>query len=432
MLDDIFSSFLLNKNQREFCRDASSFLTGVTGKTIAVEIVGSHSTSKEPFFGMRIFPVLTDQLLSLLTDVKKVPSFETIRKEWKSLKEWVLEIDIRTFDRTSINFNPQELTAFTLHEIGHVIYSDRKIEQFYRAYRHCRIKMSEEDKASVKVLYFLYQIPLFLVCGMRNWGVTDRDLREEMFADTTVARLRYGDHLVSAFQKVIRAYGNQSYSTEAKEDAEIESSIQWCNLNACDLIHRKNKLKDELYETGIRSVSNNVQNMIRGIMAKLGITKKDRYTGNIVLESFIDFEDTDFVKESELVYNIKEFSKIEKSLRAAQESAQHTIAQEAFGRKSKKDAIPSQLDVDTIFVEVDRIQNHADRRYVLDLIYNQEEKIERFKERFQYNEMLKEQYGSKMDAMMIELESMRKAVLAKRSFDKQYKVFVKYPAGYEG
>ena len=88
--------------------------------------------------------------------------------------------------------------------------------------------------------------------------------------------------------------------------------------------------------------------------------------------------------------------------------------------------------MDTIYVEVDRIQNHADRRYVLDLIYHQEEKIQNFLELCDVNPELKGKYHGKMQSMLKELESMRQAVLAKRNFDKQYKVFVKYPAGYEG
>ena len=94
--------------------------------------------------------------------------------------------------------------------------------------------------------------------------------------------------------------------------------------------------------------------------------------------------------------------------------------------------IPSQLDVDTLFVEVDRIENHADRRYVLDLIYYQEEKINHFMELCELNEALERKYKGKMQSMLRELQNMRNAVLAKRSFEKEYKVFVKCPVGYEG
>jgi hypothetical protein len=141
-----------------------------------------------------------------------------------------------------------------------------------------------------------------------------------------------------------------------------------------------------------------------------------------------DFDDPDFLKNNELIYYNKDYTKLITRINTAV-----NIANESFFRKKDKGIdIPNQLDVDTIFVEVDRIQNHADRRYVLDLIYNQEERINQFLELCDHDETLKAKYYSHMQSMLSELSDMRKAVLEKRSFDKKYKVFVKYPEGYEG
>ena len=62
----------------------------------------------------------------------------------------------------------------------------------------------------------------------------------------------------------------------------------------------------------------------------------------------------------------------------------------------------------------------------------QEEKIQKFMELCEYNNDLKKKYYGKMQSMLKELEDVRRGVLSKRNFDKNYKVFVKYPAGYEG
>ena len=440
MLDDIFSTYLLNKNDREFCRDCSSFLSTVSSKTISVTIIDNQKISKEAFFGMRIFPdssEIDNMLEKLLSDDDSTKTLSGMIKLWESIGHWNLEIDSRVFDRMAINFNPQELTAMTLHEIGHTIYSDKKVERYYRAYQACRLKMSSADKASAKILYFLYQVPLILLCGMRNWTISDRDLREEIFADSSVQKLGYGEHLVSAYQKIIKAYGSSGYRDPNRMDAEVEGSIEWCNINAHDLVRRKNKLRDELYATGASTNSSFIRKTIRSIMDKLAITTKNRYSGNVVLESNLSFDffaNESFVTEYELIYDIKKFGMLENSINAARDIANKAIAQEAFGFKKNKKSMkaPTQLDVDTIFVEVDRIQNHADRRYVLDLIYHQEEKIHEFQELFVYDESLEKRYAGKMESMLSELASMRKAVLAKRSFDKNYKVFVKYPDGYEG
>ena len=73
-----------------------------------------------------------------------------------------------------------------------------------------------------------------------------------------------------------------------------------------------------------------------------------------------------------------------------------------------------------------------DRRFVLDLIYDQEEKIEKFEELFEFDKSLKEKYKAKLERMKEELAGFRQQVLAKKNFEKSYKVFVKYPDGYEG
>lgn len=440
MIDDIFQSYLLNHNEKMFCNALSSTLTNFCNNKMAIKvnIVDESNISKEPFFGMRIFPAkeYVDDVLRRLTELQ-TPSLKEMLETWKKIDRWEMEIDSRVFDRMVINFNPSEMTAMCLHEIAHCIYSTKNAEVFFRVYKECRVRMSTEDKASSRILYRLYTIPLILACGMRNWKLTANDLREELFADKSVVKLGYGESLVSAYQKIIRAYGNSSGVTdEVKKSIPVEQSIMWCNTNIGDLVHRKNKLKDELYLTGARTQSSYIRDSITGIMNSLYIRNKDRYTGNVVLESAatFDYDNADFAMETELIYNIKGFNKLANMINSCRESVRNTIAQEAFGRKhnNKKMDIPSQLEVDTIFVEVDRIQNHADRRYVLDLIYNQEEKIEKFKEYFQFDDDLKNRYSGKMESMLKELEQMRQAVLAKRNFDKQYKVFVKYPAGYEG
>lgn len=438
LIDEVFSSYLLNHNEIHFCRDLSAILTKLSSddkgkfKQFEIFIVDSKTSRKEPFFGMRVFPD-EGELESTIKAIQD--GCNSWLDGWKHISRWIIEIDSRVFDRMSINFNPKELTAMVLHEIGHTIYSDTKIERFYRAYQECKLHMTSADKASAKALYFLYQIPLLLVCGIRDWRLSKNDLTEELFADKTVEKLGYGSHLVSAYQKIIKAYGNSGYTSDTQADSETERIIDWCNLNVHDLIHRKNKLKDELYQTGLTSNSVYIRKVISNIMKKLGIHAKEKYSGNIVMESAIDIPYSDeFVTTHDLQYNLKTIGNLERHLASIKTSTENRIATEAglFKKSKKGPEIPSQLDVDTIFVEVDRIENHADRRYVLDLIYNQEEKIEQFKELFQYNEDLKSKYSGKMESMLKELESMRKAVLNKRNFDKDYKVFVKYPSGYEG
>lgn len=435
MLVEEFQKFLITENEETFCKNVSMMLGAFAGnKSFKVSIVPSSTNMKEPFFGMRIFPDRSwaDRITRCAVTPKELVSLKRMCERWEQISSWEVEMDARMFDRNVINFNPEELTAMLLHEIGHVVYSDRRMERFWRAYVENRVRLSEEDKAGAKVVYMLYVIPLTLACGFRNWNISSNDLREEVFADESVKKLGFAEHLISAYKKIIAAYGNSSHMSSAQMDKEIEKSVIWCNLNAKDLIHRKNHLKDELFSTGITTSSKYIRSLVGDIMDKFKIREKKRYEGNVVLESMtkLNFDDPNLPHKSELNYDIKGFAAVESNWNSQRESAKNKIAQEAFGKRKME--IPSQLDVDTLFVEVDRIENHADRRYVLDLIYHQEEKIIHFMELCELNEALERKYKGKMQSMLRELQNMRNAVLAKRSFEKEYKVFVKCPVGYEG
>lgn len=435
-IEETFLSYLLdNLTEDEFKNRIATSLRVKWQRQFNITIVDNTSREIEPFFGMRIFPS-TEVLDNLMRDIEIiVPSFLTILSRWRKISYWNIEFDSRLFDKSRITFNQKELTAMLLHEIAHTIYSGNALEVFYHAYQECRLKRTVSTKACAKAFYFLYTVPLSLACGLRNWKLKGNELREEFYADENVQKEGYGEHLLSAFEKIIKAYGSSNSSNYRNEIDTVKQSILWCDKNISDLEQRQAHLKDELYNTGASTSSSSIKKTINSIMGKLGLKRKERYSGSIATESGLSLQDYDdkqsFVDKNELVYDIATLSKLQQYRHSLQQGMEQSIAQEAFGHR-KKDDIPSQLDVDTIFVEVDRISNHADRRYVLDLIYNQEEKIERFKELFEYNSSLKRKYSGKMESMLRELESMRQAVLNKRSFDKNYRVFVKYPAGYEG
>ena len=433
-IDDAFSSYLIDNNKEALEKELQTALNAFArSKDFHVTVMEPGNRPKEPFYGMRIFVGYTYAEGLLQKMVNENPTLKNMCDRWGNIREWEVEIDGRILDRDIIAFNPQELTAMLLHEVGHVVYSDKPMEKFYRAYKECDSRLRSADKAALKIMYSLYMIPLTITCGIRNWSVTDKDLREEVFADQSVSKLGYGEHLISAFTKVIKACGSGGYKSKDWEMDEIKNSVAFCNVNVADLRHRREKLRDELYHTAALHNSNYIRNIVMKIMNKIGVMKRDKYNGTIVIESGItipDFTNENFFSTTDLLFDHKVFDKLENSIKAVQEKANHDIVTEAFGRR--KNEVPSQLDVDLIMVEVDRVQNHADRRYVLDLIYAEEEKIERFLEMCRYDRDLHKKHYNKMQQMLRELNECRMAVLAKRSFDKQYKVFVKYPAGYEG
>ena len=267
---------------------------------------------------------------------------------------------------------------------------------------------------------------------MRKWKVGKNAVKLEVSCDKNVTELGYGDYLISALQKIVRAYGNSNYVNDEEYDSQMQTEVRWGIINATELLNRRDSIKNDLYYKAAKSNSGFFKRVCYDAMNWLGIKQQNRYTGNIAIESitYLPDDTSEFLKENNLVYDLKTFSKVE----ALYRSARNTAAMESSHRRKedKRPKIPSQLDLDAIEVEIDRISNHMDRRYVLDLIYNQIEIIENLKERFELEPDLKRAYAGKAERMLEELADMRKRVLAKRNFDQKYKVFVKYPEGYEG
>ena len=76
--------------------------------------------------------------------------------------------------------------------------------------------------------------------------------------------------------------------------------------------------------------------------------------------------------------------------------------------------------------------NQSDRRWVLDKIYRIEDGINKFEEFYAHDDAVMRRYSSKIANMRRRLNQAREEVLDKKSFNKNYRVFVEVPDGYEG
>jgi hypothetical protein len=155
----------------------------------------------------------------------------------------------------------------------------------------------------------------------------------------------------------------------------------------------------------------------------------ESYSGAVV-ESTIDrIIEKDFVLNYNTSFDLKKIGVFERAIENTLATA-YAVALEAHSNKLIKP--PSQYDIDAISVEADRIENHNDRIYVLDLIYHKESEISDFIELISSDHNLQKRYSGTATSMIDQLENIRKIVLSKKSFNKNYKVFVRYPEGYEG
>lgn len=438
LMDDSYNKYLVGDiSQAEMCRNLaaalSSFPYDAGQKEFTVQVT-SNKTGNEKFFGMRVYPDIEEMdnfCKDLVNEGDKI-RFTDIVKKWKKIDKWFLEIDGTCFDRNQFNFNPKELTALTLHEIGHIIYSDKPIEGFYRAYQEVKARMNSSDKATQKLMYDIYMIPLTLACMQRRWVNGKNEVQLEIIADKTVVELGYGQYLLEALDKITRAIG--SLNSQNNQD-ELSSSMNWCQQNIADIMKRKEQLKDELYYRAVRTKSNYMKAMTIIILDKLGFKLRERYTGYVVENTIELLSDPEVMQKYMPIVDAMESAKFDKFYNMMHSS--NSIAMEAIFNKRKKVKVelPSQYEIDAIAVEVDKITNHHDRIYVLDLIYEVLERINNFEEAISPDPSLVKKWSAKIRQMKDELEALRQAVLAKKTFATSYKFFVKLPeaaSDYEG
>lgn len=439
VMENVYLSYMSsNVTDNKLCRDLEILLSGLPfdngKKTFSVSICNKNR--KDSFFGMRVFPnvdkldAFCEEILTGSTNGEMVP-ISTITKRWKNIDSWILEIDDTIFDKSFIVFTARELVALTLHEIGHVIYSDRPIESFWRAYKEARLRMEISDRAVQKLMYSIYSIPMAIACMQRRWTSKNSN-KIEIVADRTVLELGYGSDLVSALNKILRQCGSITTDDNANTK-EVETAIIWCNKNVNSVQNRKEHLKDEIYYQTIKTNSNYFKALGIIVLDKLGFKLKNRFTG-VVTENTIEL-----LCDSEILtkYSICKTEQYDKFYAALETFTHKDIAMESiFNRRKKiKAELPSQYELDSIAIEIDKITNHADRMFVLDLIYEVMEKVQLFEEAISVDPKLVSKWDYKVSNMKNELERYRRAVLEKKISDRKYKFFVKLPdvaADYEG
>lgn len=432
MMEDVYSDYLAREiTKSEFSKRLSTILSAMPlehgTKHFDVNIVNDRRS--EEFFGMRIFATINEFDKFVESTAERKMSFNALLQKWSEIPNWYMEIDAAVFDRNLLNLTPKELTAMTIHEIGHVIYSSKPVERYYRAYREAQAKLRSSERPTTKVLYRLYTIPLALACMQRDWVNGKNEINVEYFADDYLKQFGYADAMVSALNKVIRSTGSINTS-EVQKEHEIASSVEWCNVNILDLEKRQRNLKDELFQKSIRSSSPFFKTLCLKNLKTLGTKLRERYTGAVVEMTIEDLRPGVFALNESFIDPLIMNDLIRRA-KYFKSNVEMEAATEASGAKLQK-LIPNDYDIDRIAIEIDRIDNHHDRVYVLDLIYRQEEKITNFEDLMDRSSDLKRKYGAKTKIMRERLEEMRAMVLSKKSFNKDYKFFVKYPDGYEG
>lgn len=357
------------------------------------------------FFGMCIYPDKStiDRLIeNIVTEANKI---DEILDLWQKNKTWYVEIDsILLYDR-NLNANPAEITAVLLHEIGHIIGSNKVPSRLYRIVRYELMKLDYNLKQLIKNpnLRSLFGLTIIEACASKNFKIIDTD--SEFSADKFVITMGYRDELNNLLSKMLKSQGNRKLNrTEKDVERDIKIITTWTIDNIDELKFRKRKLENNLGALLLRNPSTYIKSIIDDIKTKIFTNEQDEYK-KVVIEQ----------------YRFKEYDKI------LTESIK-----DLFGKNGKVKKI-TQADIDILSIEMDKIENHDDKIYVLDLIYDKMDIVNTALDLIAAGERDKVQQSKQtLLDFKNQLETLRKDVLRIQIKDKQYGLFVKYPKGYEG
>ena len=383
------------------------------------------------FFGMECFPAINEarEFMSIVSrsfdyntieEVGEDSYLDTIRKSWNNITNWDVVIDLLCFDRDFITFNPKELSAMLLHEVSQST-SETPMLRMFEEYLAAGARMPKIYKVHNVNLPILYAIPLAVACSPRCW-LEDYNVIK---SDLTLEEAGYQEFLNTAIEKITKKVGTEVFAPTNYND--LATAMDWANKNLVDIVRRKTELKDELYYIAIQRNDGYFPELCESILDQLGVRLRERYYGYVVESSnCVKLANGEITLEQyQPFFDIKVYSKFEKTWSSAQESF--------FNRKTKKRVnLPNQFDIDRIQLEIEKMENQYDRLYVLDMIYQQIQNLDMFEESLMDNPSELKRWQPRLDNLRAQLDLLRQQVLAKKNFDKSYKLWVKVPEEYEG
>lgn len=439
-IEKAFFDYLAKRlNEAEFCKRLSKILSTADINGANKEFEVSLIDGKADFAGMCVYPDMS-QFSALITatlakDEPAETSYRSFCDHWfKDINKYYIEIDKNCFDRYSINLTPQELTAMLLHEMSHVAYSDRTMEKFYRSYKINKAQLTRQEASIAKVaMSSFYILPGIIACSAHKVSGGPNGLREEYLCDKVFGLKDYQQHLISAMDKIMRVYGTNAVYDNGVSERKISANIKWCNFQVNEMEFRRDALKRDMVNMASTAHSKFTKNAIIYIMGALGFGFKDKYTGNVVaMESIVEglSNGTIPVQGFSNEYDIIDIPKETAAFEMAIKCAKQAYARESLLRREPK--LPKGFDIDVIDVEIDKVETHQDRIYVLDLIYAREEDINEYIEFYGEHSQQVRSNKAKIDKYRKRLSEMRLRLLAKHTIDTGYKLWVKYPDGYQG
>lgn len=210
-----------------------SAITEALNKKVSANLV---HTKKENFFGMAVTPDTSTVEKISYAVANAEGTVDTIKDLWKKATSWRLDIDDALFKILSA----EELTAVTLHEIGHIVDTDSVPTRLYNIVQFGLATNPVVQRAMVisKQIYSKFlSIPVNSACGMYY---DKSSIRKEIKADNMAVVNGYKDALVSGMSKIENHIKNTNATTAT--DEELKTSVDYVTARLQQISDRKTAL----------------------------------------------------------------------------------------------------------------------------------------------------------------------------------------------
>lgn len=377
------------------------------GVVTCMEIYVTKSNILSKFFGMRVFP--TKERVTELVNHIRLPK----NNSPFLINNYIIEIDGRLLYDKSLKMTSGEIVAMLLHEVGHIVCTDRVYTEtrsvILTAMTKYGVSMLSLSKflVSANPVSFLLELVVIQVCT--NYSLHLISQKSEMDADKYVINKGYGEELRSVFMKFIKTGQNHILYRNKDEFKENNNTIaDWSVDNLINYDTRLNKISQYLKV----QYDNN-----ESIYLKLYL--KDKVN-----------------KLEDLVKNIIDRMKLSENLEKIHVRTDNEILSEFFNFISRFPEKITKKDVDDVRIEMQRIEDIDDKLYVMEMIMIRKDKVQMAINYLTENPNNPKKYKipdlETLKSYFQDLCGLQDQVVQMRIPEKTYGVFIKYPTGYEG
>jgi len=358
-----------------------------------------HNRTKSYFFGVQLFPT-ESQLLSISEKIVDTNN----KVQFENCKEFIIELDSKLI--YDLDITPREITAAILHEIGHKVY-DKDI--LIRTKFQFLSSLTTIGGATVLIVKKVSPLKFLLYLAIINiFSNTLNDwllLKEEKNADSFAVKYGYAVELYSLLDKLSKDKMLTAFLVRNDRKKEEKIIMNWSVKNMLNFSLRKAKIKKDLEMQLKEENSEYTKNIIKSQINQINKIKSSPQINSIT-------SDGNSNESTILIESVKSYMEMMS--------------------KGK-----SELEIDEILIEIDRIETYEDKMYVLGRLYRNLaivnktiEKIRGGKNDF-YNKGINPGKTPESEFVIFKekVNELIEKVRVKKIKDADYGLFIKNPKG---